>query len=127
MDENLVGYLIDALDPEDRQAVEAHLAVQPELHTRLERLRRALEPLADDAEAPAPPPDLALATLSRVAEHACRTLPDAPPPTPYQRVTPATRRLPRRADLLVAAAILIVISSLALTGVLRLRYAHDRT
>jgi hypothetical protein len=125
MDENLVGYLLDALDSDARQQVEARLAARPELRARLERLRRALEPLAADAEAPAPPAGLAIGALARIAEYRCRALPSAPPPTPSQRLAPGTRRMPRRADLLVAAALLLVIGGLALPTVQRLRRVYD--
>jgi hypothetical protein len=126
MDENLVGYLLDALDPETRQQVEAHLASGPEARARLELLRRALEPLAADAEPPEPRPGLALSALARVAEHRCRPLPDAPPPLPSQRLTSPSWWLPRRADLLVAAAVLIVLAGLALPALHHLRQVYHR-
>ncbi len=117
--DDLVGYLLDALDPESKREVEAHLAVSPELKSRLESLRRALAPLAADAGEPEPPPGLVLGTFARVAEHRCRSLPAAPPPSPHQRVV-RSRRMPRRADLLVAAALLILLGGLAVPGLVRL-------
>jgi len=125
MDENLVGYLLDALDADARQQVEARLETRPELRTQLERLRRALEPLATDAEPPLPPPGLALSALAHIAEYRCRRLPDAPLPSPSQRLTPSAWRMPRRADLLVAAALLLVIGGLAFPAVLRLWRGYD--
>jgi hypothetical protein len=127
MDENLVGYLLDALDPDTREQVAARLASSPQARARLELLKRALEPLAADAEPPAPRPGLALSAVARVAEHRCRPLPDAPLPLPSQRVTPSSWRMPRRADLLVAAALLIVLAGLALPVLHRLRQTSART
>jgi hypothetical protein len=125
MDEDLVGYVLDALDPDARQEVETRLEEQPQARARLERLRRVLEPLAADAEAGEPPAGLALSALARIAEYRCRRLPDAPPPSAFQRVTPPSRRMPRRADLLVAAALLILISGLALPGIRRLWHVYN--
>src|SRR5262245_45644894 len=78
MDENLVGYLLDALDPATQREVEAYLEADPRARERLDLLRRALEPLAADREDPDPSPDLVVRTLGRVAEHCCRELPHAP-------------------------------------------------
>src|SRR5262249_39151708 len=75
MDDNLVGYLLDALDADTRRAVEDHLRTHPEARARLDRLRRLLEPLEADREPPAPPPHLVQATLARVAEARGRPLP----------------------------------------------------
>jgi prepilin-type processing-associated H-X9-DG protein len=68
-DEDLIGYLLDALDPDDRVAVEAHLRASPDAVARLRELRLALAPLEADREPPVPPAGLALRTLARVAEH----------------------------------------------------------
>lgn len=119
MEDNLVGYLLGSLDADSQRAVEARLAAHPEEQSRLELLRRGLAPLATDAEGPEPPPGLVLQTLARIAEHRCRSLPSAPPPSPYQRVS-RPRRMPRRSDLLVAAGLLVVIGGLAAPGLLRL-------
>jgi hypothetical protein len=45
MDENLVGYLLDALEPDDHRRVEDNLRVSPEARRRLDALRRLLRPL----------------------------------------------------------------------------------
>jgi hypothetical protein len=119
VDENLLGYLLDALDPQAHREVEAQLAARPELRERLESLRRTLEPLAADNAVPEPPPGLAMRALARLAEYNCRTLSQALPAAP---VAPSLRRrrgLPR-ADLLVAACLLVVIAPLAVVGVNRL-------
>ena len=55
MRERLLGYLLDALEPEERQAVEDALARDPKLQRELEVLADSLEPLeasGDDVEPP---------------------------------------------------------------------------
>src|SRR5262249_17326252 len=53
--ENLLGYLLNALDENIHREVEAHLATSTEAQGRLELLRQALAPLAADRK-DAPPP-----------------------------------------------------------------------
>jgi hypothetical protein len=125
MDENLVGYLLDALEPDERRAVEAHLRASPEARAKLEVLRRALAPLAADAGHSDPPPGLALRTLARVAEYRCRPLPPAPKPPPSQRGSGPPRWF-RRADVLVAASILVVVGGLFAPWLVRERALSQR-
>lgn len=68
-DEDLIGYLLDALNPAERAAVEGELRAQPERAARLAELRHALAPLEADSEQPAPPADLAERTVARLAAH----------------------------------------------------------
>jgi hypothetical protein len=126
MDENLVGYLLEALEPEDMQAVEAGLEAQPELRARLDLLERALAPLAADADEPAPPPTLVLSTIARVAEQQCHKLPPAPPPP--QQVGVPSRRWARRPDMLVAAVLLIALGGMGASALVHVwRDYHGRT
>jgi hypothetical protein len=118
MDENLLGYLLDALDPDARRAVEAHLRARPEARLRLAELRRLLAPLDADAETPEPPPDLAERTLERVADRPIRRLPAAPPPSPGQAGAPVRRNL-RRADLIAASLVLVLTAGLGMTWLAR--------
>jgi hypothetical protein len=122
VDENMLGYLLDALDPQARDEVEGELAARPELRERLEWLRRSIEPLAADAESAEPPPGLAVRALARVAEYKCRTL-QAPDDVRRPWSGRPRRGLPR-ADLLVAACLLVVIVPLAVVGVGRLWRDH---
>jgi prepilin-type processing-associated H-X9-DG protein len=115
MDENLVGYLLQALDPETQRQVESYLRSHPEAQHRLELLRHALQPLGADADAGAPPSGLSVRTLAHIARHQCRntasgpriyrTLPSAPRPLPSQFAS--SRSWWRRADVLVAATLLV--------------------
>ncbi len=119
MDENLIGYLLNALEEPDRREVEVYLRTHPEAAGRLDILRRALVPLASDTAAPEPPAGLYLKTLARVAEVRARPLPKAPPPSPRSA---GSWRGPRRADLLAAALLIVCLG--ALTGPLLVKYWH---
>jgi hypothetical protein len=119
MDENLVGYLLKALDPDEKRAVEAYLRENPKEWSRLDHLRRILSPLAADRDQPTPPPGLALGALAKIAEYKCRGITPAPRPSPWQVDAPSPRRWVRRADLLVAAALLIVVCGLGIPWIMR--------
>jgi prepilin-type processing-associated H-X9-DG protein len=121
MDENLVGYLLNTLDAGEQRQVEAYLAGHPEARQRLELLRHSLEPLAADRAETAPPPDLVVRTIARVAEYCVRErdLPRAPA-APPRSFTPS-RPLWRRADVLVAASLLLTALGLAIPAILHLR------
>ena len=120
MDENLVGYLLDALDEPTTNEVEAYLAQHPEARAELALLRQTLEPLAVDNDAPAPPAQLVERTLAKVAEHVCRPsvprsndLPQAPPSSPT--TLPLAPSWWRRPDILIAACLLVTIAGVGLT------------
>jgi prepilin-type processing-associated H-X9-DG protein len=68
-DEDLIGYLLDALAPDERAEVEQHLRTDADAVVRLAELRLAFEPLEADREHPSPPPGLATRTLARLAAH----------------------------------------------------------
>jgi hypothetical protein len=125
MDDNLVGYLLNALDADTQRQVEAHLQTDAEAARRLELLRQALAPLAADAEVPEPTPGLWLRTLARVGEARAHDLPRAPTTLPLRR--PATSRPRwRRTDVLVAAAILLALFSLVPPGVVKLQLNRNK-
>lgn len=123
MDENLVGYLLNALDEPTHAEVESYLRDHPEAQKRLDTMRRAIEPLAVDKEGEEPPPGLTFRTVARLAEFRCRPAPE-PPSAPAMTGTglPAHRRWwGRRPDVLIAAAIIVVAGALFFqtAGVLR--------
>ena len=66
MDDLLLGYALNALDPADRRAVEVRLCDDPAARRRLDLLRRSIAPLAADREEPEPPPGLVARTLERI-------------------------------------------------------------
>ncbi|OAI47762.1 hypothetical protein AYO44_08970 [Planctomycetaceae bacterium SCGC AG-212-F19] len=129
MDENLVGYLLHALDGAEHQQIEAYLRDHPEAQKRLETLRRALDPLAADRDPDdlRVPPALAFRTLARVAEYRCRPVPELPiAPPPAVAAGPPERRWWRRVDMLIAAAIAVVTGSLLFEGVGHFRASQAR-
>lgn len=126
MDENLVGYLLDALDPETQRGVERYLAERPEAQKQVELLRQALQPLECDRNSIEPPPTLWLRTLARIAEHRCQTLPAAPEPV-ILRATPAVSRTWwRRSDIIAAAGVLLCLSLLVPPVLSHWRFRADR-
>jgi prepilin-type processing-associated H-X9-DG protein len=68
-DEDLIGFVIGALDADDRAAVESHLRADPVAAARLARFRLALAPLEADREPPPAPPELAIRTVARLAAY----------------------------------------------------------
>jgi prepilin-type processing-associated H-X9-DG protein len=126
MDENLVGYLLNALEPEQQREVEQYLNKDPTARDKLDVLRRALEPLAADKEPPEPPPGLAFRTLAQVAEYRCRPQPEAPAP-PTTLPLQLERRWYRRADILIAASLLILVGGVGVPGLVKLRGEHLKT
>ncbi len=125
MDENLVGYLLQALDPDTNQKVEADLEANPEARRRLELLRGMVEPLAADREPPEPPPGLWVRALGHVAEYQCRKIPQAPRPSRGQTIP--IRPWWRRADVLVAASILLCLGLLIPPALHELKVRADRS
>lgn len=76
MREQLLGYLLGALEPSEQASVEASLAIDPELRIELEKLRASLRALDDAASEEdeedelAPPPGLGARTFQFVKAHA---------------------------------------------------------
>lgn len=108
MDENLVGYLMDALDADAKREVEESLRSNPEAGKKLVLLRKAIEPLAADREEIAAPPDLRARTLAIVADYRIRNRPRPPQAPPVRSAVVTHPSWWRRADVLVAASLLLV-------------------
>jgi prepilin-type processing-associated H-X9-DG protein len=84
-DEDLIGYLFDLLDPNERAAVAARVQTDPAVAERFARLRADAALLLTVAEAereepPAPPTGLAVRTIARVAQHVVEHEPRRPAP-----------------------------------------------
>ncbi|MBM3994790.1 MAG: hypothetical protein FJ303_11650 [Planctomycetes bacterium] len=127
MEELFLGYVLNALDERDKQAVEAYLAEHPEAREQLAIVERCLVPLAVDADAEAPPL-LVERTLAKVAEAECAEkpvlseLPKAPRLSPS--ATPPGGTWWRRADLLVAICLLITVGGVGVVFLGRLLWAN---
>ncbi len=118
-DEDLIGYLLGALDEESKEQVNGLLRANAETRRRLETVRLVLAPLAADREACPPPQGLAARTIARVAEHCCLKA----APRPILRAEPP-RSWWRRADMVVAASLLLMALGIGLPALFSL---HDRS
>ena len=73
MREDLLGYLLDALDEEERLQVERALEDDPTLREQLLELQRQIDPLEEELGDYEPPDGLAQITCERVARVAEET------------------------------------------------------
>jgi len=139
-DEELIGYLLDLLEPDERAALALRLEREPVAATRLAVLRAAIAPLKVDASDPDPPAGLASRTVARLAaylvEHDPRPTTDPHAATPsslptFRHATTTDQPEPRavggrfRADLIVAAGLALVAVGLGLSVVARMRQQSD--
>ncbi len=67
MREQLLGYLLEALEPDERHRLEAELLQDPTLQRDLEELNDSLEPLRLTEGPPEPPAGLAERTCQMIA------------------------------------------------------------
>ncbi len=119
MDENLIGYLLGALEPDEHRKVQTYLDANPAARERLAALRQMLAPLSADLDDPEPPPRLAARTLANIPALSCGDLPRAPQ-TAGRAVGPMFSTW-RRADVLVAACLLLTALGLLTHWVYTLR------
>lgn len=70
--EQLLGYLLGALDHDEVEAVELLLSQRPDLHEELDQLRDLLDPLDDIPSEERPPASLVERTCNLVEFHAAR-------------------------------------------------------
>jgi hypothetical protein len=122
MEQNLIGYLLDALDPATQREVEAYLRDRPEARKELEVLRQALQPLDADRDTIEPPLQLAERTLARIETERDKIPGPVAPPVPRASIPISSWW--RRPDVLVAAALLIVALGIASPGLFRLRSVY---
>lgn len=115
MREQLIGYLLSALEPDEHQSIEAQLIRDPQLKRELDLLSRSLHPLACDREHYHAPLGLAHRTCEFVAEQA-QILP-APSAPAY---APSSWRL---TDMVVAAGIFIGATMLFFPALNQSRFA----
>lgn len=67
MHEDLLGYLLGALEPHEMRRVAQRLQDDPEARRQLEQIERSLRPLEEGFEPPSdPPPDLVSRTLANL-------------------------------------------------------------
>jgi hypothetical protein len=114
---DLIGYLLDALDGDDREALEARLASDPKLQQSMQKLRQALYPLRADSDHLAPPLGLAERTIRYVERRGAAAKPRVEPPV--------GRTTWRWVDLAVAATVLFVASMLFFPSVMKGRFEQQ--
>src|SRR5258707_13625018 len=71
MERELLTHRLNLGDDAEQQRIADHLSADPDAQRRLAMLRKALEPLESDRDAPEPPPNLVVRTIGRVAQHIC--------------------------------------------------------
>ena len=98
MNQDLVGYLLGALDPVETERVEQQLIENSALRQELERIGHALRPLANEGADVDPPRGLAERTVRTVRQHGVLE--------PWAGTSSSWRPT----DLAVAATILVLIS-----------------
>lgn len=124
MREDLLGYLLSALEPHEMRRVEQELRSQPALREELEYLQRTLEPL-DHAAASLPvfesPPDLVSRTMAMLP-----SMEFGGPVSPAVAMAPVleSRRLFRNtwADLIVGTLAAVAVLGLLIPSIARGRY-----
>lgn len=124
MDENLIGYLLDALDPATRREVERLLRESPSARERLEQLRDLFAPLEVDCDQEEVPADLSDRTLARLDDLVPGSLPSAPRMRGRQAVP---RGWWRRADVMVASLMALVIIGMGGSWLGTTRYRAELT
>src|SRR5438105_304573 len=86
MDLDLVGYLLNILDPDEHRRTESALRDDPAARRRLDRLRASFAPLESIRDVGPTPVGLAERTLAHVAAQTAGP-PMADCPTPARRVS----------------------------------------
>ncbi|MFO0944640.1 MAG: hypothetical protein U1D30_01645 [Planctomycetota bacterium] len=118
--DDLIGYVFDALEPAEQERIEAKIASDPELAKKVDELRRMVIPLAaDDVIVPAD--DLAARTIERIANHDSRR-PTVRPITEWGGGNVTIRPL----DFIVAATLFGVAALLAIPALIQLRGDQER-
>jgi len=108
--EQLLGYLLGALEEEERREIDVQLHRDPALREELASLRRCLAPLEDSWQPVCPPAGLSQRTC-RFVDVAARAVPG-----------PLARSTWRVRDVVAAAAILLAIGLVALPVIKRSRF-----
>lgn len=128
--EQLLGYVLGALDRREHDEIERLVAQRPELADQVARIASCLSPLESCRATPAPPSGLVQRTCSWVFEHLAEPQPEAvdafPSPTPaamgprYEYAEAA--RGWTLADMVVAAGIFLAAGMLFFPAIANSRY-----
>jgi prepilin-type processing-associated H-X9-DG protein len=141
MDDQLLGYLLEALEPVEMAAVEARLGADPRAQERLQLLRRLLKPLEADKDLDEPPPGLYIGAISAAAAWLKQT-PDESEPARTARpisngpVVPSLRTRSdvsprwsswRRWDAIAAAVLLVSVLGIGLPALSAIQSTRLKT
>lgn len=118
--DDLIGYVFDALDPAEQERIEARIASDPELAQQVEALRRVTFPLAAD-DVMVPPRGLVDRTVARVSNHESRR-PTVRPMREWSGNSVSIRPL----DFIVAATLFGVAALLSIPALMQLRGDQER-
>jgi hypothetical protein len=120
MKHDLLGYVLDVLEEDERQQVEELLAESAEARCQVVALREAVQPLSYDLEEAEPPSRLFANTLMRVAQLRCRRVRPLPPSPARVSVRSGWRPV----NVLVAACIAFVLFLIAAPALLYARHQY---
>lgn len=121
MNEDILGYLFDALEGDDEARIEKRMDQDPEFRKRVEELRRLTLPLAED-DCIEPPPGLADRTLRFI--QAANT--PAPSPLAAREWAPEPRTAMRPLDFAISACLLGIAALLVFPAIASIRGDHAR-
>lgn len=112
LEENLIGYALNTLDPDECREVDEYLQNHPDAQRQLETIQRAIQPLSwDEGKEYLPPPDLTDRTIHALELDQAATLPMAP--VGFTSVGTSVSWW-RRSDVLAACFLLIVFGSIGI-------------
>lgn len=125
----MLGYLLDALDDDERQQIEQQLEDDPSLIDELQALRMELEPLAENFEDFEPPAGLAQRACFNVAQHRDREPVHLAGDGVHLSVPGALAARPRIsvADVVVTAGIVLAAVLIFFPAIASSRYASRLT
>lgn len=121
MDDLILGHALNLLDPAEQAAAQTLLRESPEARAKLAATVALFAELETDA--PAPPPDLALSALARVAESLAETEPQTVPGAGNPRFPAPGRQYPVRkwVEAGLAASIAVLFTGLGVVGLSKVR------
>jgi len=122
MREDLIGYLLNALDADEQQRIDDELARDPQLRAELARLRHCLEPLESTWDDSDPPAGLADRTCAAIEQHEQT---HGPTPVGLSRLRAAAGLCLRSyslSDCLVLTLVLLIAFTLLMPAIVNSRY-----
>jgi hypothetical protein len=126
MREDLLGYLLGALDSAEQQRIESRLAADPQLRREFYRLKRCLEPLDALGEEFEPPSGLADRACESVEKHVDQAKPVPRSSTAKQHESSSRRSQWSMADGVVVALVCLMAITLFLPALANSRFLSEK-